>query len=71
MNLSLVEAVGHFLDMERGDVVGELEVDLSSAMNGIGVFVFQIDGEPAVKGDLAGDWLMPVQGRDLQREGFR
>lgn len=57
--------------MERGVVPGELEVDLSSAMNGSGVFVFQIYGEPAVDGDLAGGWLLPALGGDVQVQGLR
>ena len=49
----LVEAVGHVLDEERSVIVGELDVAPSIAVNGIGIFVFQIDGKPAVEVDLA------------------
>jgi len=62
---SLVEAVGHFLDLERGVVPGQEEIDLAAAVDGTGVAVMKIDCKPAVEGDLPGGWLMPAEGRDL------
>ncbi len=50
----LVKTVGHFLYLQRGVVIGHLEVDLSPAMNCTGILVVQIDLEPAIQGYLSG-----------------
>ena len=66
----LVKAVIHFLYMERGVVVGQLEVYPAAAVDRGGIAVVEIDGEVAVEVDLALFWFMPPQGRDVQGEGL-
>ena len=59
----LVKTVGHFFNLQRGVVIGQLEIDLSRAMNGTGIPVIQIDLEPAVQGYLSRCRFIPPQCR--------